>query len=179
MAYAMIQELDAAGMAARETGDEYVAPDKVLRDGPAVEIRRSESEEASRQHALEWIRERLARGAAPEEILVLGLSRLEMLSLEIWLNDADIPVQLLVGRRAQPGAVRLSTIHSAKGLDSEHVLLLGAHQLERRRDEAEARRLLYSAMTRARTDLCISYQGSSALMAQLEELVPRAGQSSS
>jgi hypothetical protein len=177
-AYAMIQELDAAGMAARETGDEYVAPDKALRDGPAAEVRQCEAEEASQQHALEWIRERLARGAAPEEILVLGLGRPEMASLETWLGDAGVPVQLLVGRRAQPGAVRLSTIHSAKGLDSEHVLLLGAHQLERR-DEAEARRLLYIAMTRARTELCVSYHGSSVLMVQLEELVSRAGQSSS
>lgn len=178
-AYPMIQELDAAGMAARETGDEYVAPDTVLRDGPPVEVRRCESEEASRQHALEWIRDRLARGTAPEEILVLGLSRLEMASLEAWLADAGVPVQLLLGRKAQPGAVRLSTIHSAKGLDAEHVLLLGAHQLERGRDAAEARRLLYIAMTRARTELCISYQGSSALMAQLEALVSRAGQPSS
>jgi superfamily I DNA/RNA helicase len=65
------------------------------------------------------------------------------------------------------GAVRLSTIHSAKGLDAGHVLLLGGHQLEQRGDE-EGRRLLYIAMTRAKNELCVSYQGESQLIAEIE-----------
>jgi len=54
----------------------------------------------------------------------------------------------------------------SKGLDSEHVLVLEAQQLTGW-DEARERRLLYIAMTRARTELCVSYYGESALMAHL------------
>ena len=87
-------------------------------------------------------------------------------SLETWLDDVGVPARLL-GGMAQPGTVRLSTIHGAKGLDAEHVLLLGAHQLDRR-DEKQARRLLYIAMTRARSELAVLYTAESALMVELE-----------
>ena len=64
--------------------------------------------------------------------------------------------------------VRLSTIHSAKGLDAAHVLLFGGHDLDGRGDQ-EGRRLLYIAMTRAREELCVSYCGDSPLMEELRE----------
>ncbi len=166
-AYSVIRELDSAGMAVREAEQEYVVPDRALRHGPLPDVHRCKSAEASRRYALDWIRARLARDSAPGEILVLGLKRDEMVHLEMWLEDAGMPARLLGGKGA-PGTVRLSTIHSAKGLDAEHVLLLGAHQLERL-DEDKARRLLYIAMTRSRTELCILYHGDSALMVQLEE----------
>jgi hypothetical protein len=164
-AYDVIRALDSAEMAVREAGEEYVVPDQALRHGPALEVQRCESPTASRRHALEWIRRRLKRGVAHEEIMVLGLIRDEMAWIETWLEDAGISAQML-GGKGRPGTVSLSTIHSAKGLEADHVLLLGANQLQRC-DEAEARRLLYIAMTRARTELCISYHGDSALMAQL------------
>lgn len=50
----------------------------------------------------------------------------------------------------------MSTIHSSKGLDAGHVLILNAHELDGLDTEEEARRLLYIAMTRARDELCIS-----------------------
>ena len=62
--------------------------------------------------------------------------------------------------------VRVSTIHAAKGLEADGVLLLDAHHLQTRAD-AEARRLLYIAMTRARHDLAISYFRDVPLMAEL------------
>jgi hypothetical protein len=167
-AYGMIRELDTAGMAARETEEEYVVPDRVLRQGPAPEVRRSSSAEAGFRDALQWIRVRLARGVPPDQIMVLGLSRDEMSRLETWLDDAGVPAQVL-GRRGQPGAVRLSTVHSSKGLDAECVLLLGAHRLDRY-EQAEARRLLYIAMTRARSELCVAYYARSPLLKALSDL---------
>lgn len=167
-AYGMIRDLDTAGMAARETEEEYVVPDKVLRQGGPPEVRRSSSPEATFPDALEWIRVRLARGVPPDQIMVLGLSWDEMSRLETWLDDAGVPAQVL-RRRGQPGAVRLSTVHSSKGLDAECVLLLGANRLDRY-DETEARRLLYIAMTRARSELCVAYQAESALMKALKDL---------
>ena len=167
IAYALIRDLDASGIAVCEAGGEYVVPEKALRDGPMPEIKRFKSFEAERRHALEWIRTRLAKGISPDGMMVLGFSRSDMARLEVWLQDAGIPAQLL-GGRVRAGVVRLSTVHSAKGLDAESVLLLSAHELERR-DETEGRRLLYIAMTRARTELYISYSEGSALVAQLEK----------
>jgi len=92
-----------------------------------------------------------------------------MESLTAWLTGAGVPASFLLTDQS-PGTVRLSTIHSAKGLDAEHVLLLGGHELERRSDE-EARRLLYIAMTRAREELFVSYHGKSRLMEELSAMI--------
>ena len=143
-----------------------VAPDRALRNGPGVEIRRCASIEDSRQHALQWIGDRLARGIAAEEILVLGLARPEMKTFTTRLNSLGVPACLL-GRTTRAEGVRVSTIHSSKGLDADCVALLDAHQLQEREDP-EARRLLYIAMTRAKQDLCVFYHRDSALMAELE-----------
>ncbi|MFB3884706.1 MAG: 3'-5' exonuclease [Thermodesulfobacteriota bacterium] len=166
-AYTLIRDLDVSGMVVCEAGGEYVVPEKALRDGPMPEIKRFGFFDSERRHALDWIRTRLEKGVSPGDMLVLGLSRSDMSKLEEWHQDAGIPAQLL-GGRVRPGVVRLSTVHSAKGLDAESVLLLSAHQLEKR-DEAEGRRLFYIAMTRARTELCISYSGESVLVAQIEK----------
>ena len=61
-------------------------------------------------------------------------------------------------------AITLSTIHSAKGLEWENVYILGAGsaqmpspRTETQEDYKEERRLMYVAVTRARTNLLISY----------------------
>ncbi len=60
--------------------------------------------------------------------------------------------------------------HSAKGLDVACVLLFATHELEGRENK-EARRLLYIAMTRAREELCVSYHGESRLMGELQGIL--------
>lgn len=166
-AYRIISKLDSSEDRAREQPDAYVTPDRALRDGPPPEVVRHPSLDVARGFALEWIRKRLARGVAPDDILVLGLTRPGMESLTAWLAAAGVPASFLPSNQS-PGTVRLSTIHSAKGLDAAHVLLLDAHELGWRSDE-EARRLLYIAMTRAREELSVSYHGESRLMEELGE----------
>jgi superfamily I DNA/RNA helicase len=92
-----------------------------------------------------------------------------MESLTAWLKAEGISVCFLLTGQL-PGAVRLSTIHSAKGLDAACVLLFGAHELEVHGDE-EARRLLYIGMTRAREELCVSYHAESGLMQELQRIL--------
>ena len=75
-----------------------------------------------------------------------------------------------MGTTTPQGNVRVSTIHSAKGFDAGHVLLLGAHELEQR-DEEDGRRLLYIAMTRASEELCVCYHGDSKLINELETAI--------
>ena len=153
----------------REEADDYVTPDRALRGGSPPEVHRHSSLAAARDFARGWIQERITRGVAPDDILVLGRSRPRMESLTTWLTGAGVSASFLLTDHI-PGTVRLSTVHSAKGLDAAYVLLFGAHELEDRGDEG-ARRLVYIAMTRAREELCVSYHGNSQLMEELRRVI--------
>jgi superfamily I DNA/RNA helicase len=107
----------------------------------------------------------LSQGVPAGDVLVLGLSRLDMITVNAWLNSKNIAAWLPAETGNREG-LRVSTIHGAKGLDAGSVLLLDAHQLDSRPD-AEARRLLYIAATRARRDLCVSHFRDSPLVAEL------------
>ena len=74
----------------------------------------------------------------------------------VWLDEQKVPASFLPERRAD-GTVGVSTIHSSKGLDARHVLILNAHELDGLKTREEARRLLYIGMTRARDELCLSF----------------------
>jgi hypothetical protein len=167
-AYRIIRELDTHASTTREQAGDFVTPDRALRDGPAPEVHRHHSLAAAREFVREWIQARIERGVVPGDILVLGLSRPRMESLTSWLTGAGEPASFLLTDHL-PGTVRLSTIHSAKGLDAAHVLLFAAHELQGRGD-GEARRLLYIAMTRAREELCVCYHRDSALVEELREI---------
>jgi superfamily I DNA/RNA helicase len=136
-----------------------------LASGSAPEVHRCATFDSSRADALAWIRERRARGVPARDLLVLGLSRLDMITVNAWLNSKGVDAWLPAVTPDADG-VRVSTIHAAKGLEADGVLLLDAHHLQTRTD-AEARRLLYIAMTRARHDLAISYFRDVPLMAEL------------
>jgi len=168
-AYGIIREIDATYA---DMPDEYIAPDRALRDGPPPEVKRCDSVEGSRRHAVEWVRTRLDRGVSADDVLVLGRAWDEVEPLAVWLEDAGVPARVLRGQGGA-GAVRLSTIHSAKGLDAACAITVGAHRIEEHDDEEQARRLLYIAMTRACTELCISYYGESRLMPELEDVIGR------
>ena len=168
-AYRVISELESRSNMAGAQSDDHVTPDRALRDGPPPQVHRHAALAVARKFAEAWIKARLDRGVSPEDILVLGLSRPTIERLAGWLKDHRIPACSLLTDHV-PGAVRLSTIHSAKGLDAACVLLFAAHELEAREDE-EARRLLYIAMTRGREELCVSYHGESRLMEELEEIL--------
>ena len=165
-AYRIIGELDSRS---GSQSDDHVTPDRALRDGPGPQVHRHAALAVARKFTEAWIKARFDRGVSPEDILVLGLSRPTIERLSIWLKAQRIPACSLLTDHV-PGAVRLSTIHSAKGLDAACVLLFAAHELEAREDE-EARRLLYIAMTRAREELCVSYHAESRLMEELERFL--------
>ena len=165
-AYDLIRELDHDEVRPAHAMDEHVAPEQALRDGPVPTVWRLDDREALQAFAVRWIRDRLAQGVPPDDILVLGLVRQEMADVTVRLQRSGMEARLL-GDSGPRGGVRVSTIHGAKGLDADCVIVLDAHRLDSR-DPAEGRRLLYIAMTRARTELCVTYYRDSALMAALE-----------
>jgi superfamily I DNA/RNA helicase len=170
-AYRMIRDLDATQADPRELTTALVVPDPTLRTGPTPEVKCLESPDAARRHAKDWILDRLERGVLPADILILGHSRIGMKQMATWLCAENITASFLPDGRAN-GTVGVSTIHSSKGLDAGHVLILNAHELDSLQGgEEEGRRLLYIAMTRARDELCVLSARPSSIMDELARAV--------
>jgi superfamily I DNA/RNA helicase len=68
--------------------------------------------------------------------------------------------------------VKISTVQSAKGMDSPIVIILGAetfqHITRENEEEIDELKLLYVAMTRAREFLLVCYSGKGGLVSQLK-----------
>jgi superfamily I DNA/RNA helicase len=150
---------------APRTSDRVAGP----KGGFAPDIRRFPSAEVERKQAFNWLRKKLSSQVAPEQILVLGLLRPEMAELETWLEDMGIPSRLVSGR-SLPGVLRLASIHGAKGLEADYVLLLQAHQLDGLR-RSDARRLLYTAASRTRLQLSIYSHADSPLLDEFDAIL--------
>lgn len=78
---------------------------------------------------------------------------------------ADFTVANFGGQRGSPERLNLTTIHSAKGLEYDVVIMLGLEQGRipyykvSAQEEKEQRRLFYVAMTRARHEVHLLWSG--------------------
>ena len=114
-----------------------------------------------------------ARGIPWRDLAVLCRLRAQVEALAPALAARGIPCvhdlattgAEVLAEPAPTEAVRVLTIHAAKGLEFAHVFVAGANagvmplvQPEREADHAEERRLFYVALTRARDGVEISYQ---------------------
>ncbi|MFO1497840.1 MAG: UvrD-helicase domain-containing protein [Verrucomicrobiota bacterium] len=104
-----------------------------------------------------------------EDVQQLASFALQFNDTEAFLTDLSLASDIDAEDEA-PGPddaekIRLSTIHQAKGLEFEVVFLImlcdglfpAARSLDRIEDEEEERRLFYVAITRARSELYLSY----------------------
>jgi len=76
-----------------------------------------------------------------------------------WVADPD----RAISRESKAGAVYVSTIHGAKGLEFDHVVVAGCEEgglplLRKGTDIAEERRLFYVAITRAKQRVILAYR---------------------
>lgn len=143
--------------------------------GPQPVLQGYANLEDEQRGAVECIRAWIAEGLQPEAIAVFARTKRVLDDIEGALRKAKVPAQRLADDEPPPqGAVRLGTMHRAKGLEFKAVLLVGCAKgqvpsegllrhlsdpQDRERAEARERRLLYVAMTRARDELVVSWTG--------------------
>lgn len=149
---------------------QHVHPASAGRRGPLpvlLEGRNSREEAALLGQRIAELR---AAGTPLEDIAVLFRAKHQMKPLERELVRAGIACQAMSGTPIgrfdwQMPAVKLLTMHSAKGLEFPIVFVAGLQALPFKNETAEdAVRLLYVAMTRATQMLVLSAQGDSAIV---------------
>lgn len=173
LAYGLVKE---AHDAYKGEDEETVSPERCLRQGPRPVVRGFGSGEDDLRFLAGEVRRLLdSRAYPPEEMLVLAPTKEGVKQAQAGLTAAQIPNHHLLERRVgEQGGVKVSTIHSAKGLEADCVFLCQGNLVEHFRSEPEggmkARNLLYIGMTRARRQLYVTFHGASPLMSELCQL---------
>lgn len=155
-AYSLIADHPEIQKSLAEEG-ELIAPElksESMRHGPAPLIHRSRSLGDELAYIKETARLLVREGYTPDQIAVLARHRRDVDSLKKALQGTQVDVNM---------------IHSFKGLEMEAVIIPHLHStFANPDDEASERRLLYMALSRARTRLYLTC--SSRLPGPLESL---------
>lgn len=174
LAYGLIAE--ASGQEGDEQAFAPVPPEASLREGEEPEVVECASREAEVEHVADWVRGLLeGRDGKPlreSEIAILypSLGRdkrhLERLIAQLASFCRERPLWVSQSRESKlayrdgRGGVRLSTIHSAKGLEFPGVACIWADRYPRddkEQEESGERRLLYVGLTRACDRLLVTW----------------------
>jgi hypothetical protein len=157
-----------------------VLPHSAGRSGPWPVLRRFENGLQEARFVAGAVQDLLVQGRSPADIAVVARGWRPLEGVKSALDKLGIPARLTRERGGQDQPeVKLTTLHSSKGLEFPVVFLVGLDMLETGADVfAEEIRLLYVGMTRA-TDLLYLSAARSAPMvdhvaAALERLQPEA-----
>jgi hypothetical protein len=152
-----------------------VLPTTAGRRGPLPVLMQADDAAAEAQALADRVVAALAGGRPAGEIAVLLRAKYLMRPIAAALVRRGVPVQSMNAtafRRFDwaADAVRLITMHSAKGLEFPLVIVAGLQALPMRDESLEdAVRLLYVAMTRATHELVLSAAGDSALVQRVRD----------
>ena len=160
------------------------SPDRVQffsKGGYDPQLVECESLEAQIDKAIEITEAMIRSGYAARNVLILyrhktveGFLLVEYLQMR--LHQEDIPNDWIaedpLAKRTfdwSADTVKISTVHSAKGMDSPVVIVLGAETFrpELAGEEYDETRLMYVALTRAREFLVVLHTGGGGLVHQL------------
>jgi len=165
------------GRATSEEDMPLVIPQSAGRSGPMPTFHRFAGGLQEGAHVAGAIAELVAGGRSPADMAVLSRTRRSLDGVRAALKRAGVPcVPGKVDRRAPPGppGVKLTTLHSSKGLEFPVVFVVGLDELDSRKDRrVEELRLLYVAMTRATHRLSLSAVGSSGIVEHVEQSVEK------
>lgn len=159
---------------ASEDAAPLVVPQSAGRSGPVPTLHAFADGRKEAAHIADAIAEELAAGRSPADIAVLAPRHRTLESIESALRSRGVPVRPSKGPAPEGECVRLTTLHSSKGLEFPVVFVAGVDELDTsaaRRDEEL--RLLYVGMTRATHRLHLSSVGSNVLVAQVAQSVDR------
>ena len=162
-----------------EEGAVGITPAREEGEMPLVRAYDTDEEEAT--HVASWLRSRFQPGSPWKSMAVLARTNAQLTAIETALTAAAIPVERrgaehspasdIIGESPArwtqpdvPNAVALSTIHRAKGLEWQHVAVVGwaegvlpSFQAHAASQLAEEQRLAYVALTRAETTLLLTW----------------------
>lgn len=147
-----------------------VMPATAGRSGPCPVLVRAKSPQQEAELIAERIATLLAEGVSPDEVAVLCRAKYLMMPVERALRSAGVPVQAMSTEGFKrfdwrKPAVRLVTLHSAKGLEFAHVFVAGLQAMPHKGESVEEEvRLLYVGMTRATQTLTLSTSGPSLMV---------------
>jgi hypothetical protein len=172
----------AESAAAADQADDHVqrvSPASAGRRGPLPVLLQARDALQEAQWLAENLAAALADGVPLHEMAVLCRTRQQMRPIEAALARSGLPVQSMASQAFRQfdwnaSAVKLVTLHSAKGLEFAHVCIAGlqAWPLPGERLD-DALRLLYVGMTRATQRLVLSAHGSRDGAATEQPLVQR------
>ncbi|MCK9462851.1 MAG: AAA family ATPase [Proteobacteria bacterium] len=156
-------------------GEEARTGTRSLLRGPEPALRGYPSFEAELAAGITQIRSWIGEGLQPDAIGVFARTGNRAKAAGEELTKAALPWRLLSDKEgSDSGTINVGTMHRAKGLEFKAVLVLDCSRgvvpspavlryaddpQDREAAEARERRLLYVAMTRARDELIVSWNG--------------------
>lgn len=154
-----------------------VMPQSAGRSGPLPTFHRFESGLNEARHIAGAIVEIVSQGRLPGEIAVLARTWRSLETVREAIEAAGIPCSPRQQAQREPDApprVKLTTLHSSKGLEFPVVFIAALDQLDAsHEDRVERLRLLYVGMTRATHRLHLTAVGTSKIAAGVEQALQR------
>ncbi len=163
-----------------ESGVSPITPAKDDGDLPLVRVYETDALEAEK--VTQWIQSKRQPGSPWRAMAILARTNAQLELFAVALQRADIPFERLGAEHSPasdlltgdaptrwsaselPDAVALATIHRAKGLEWQHVAVVGFsegllphYNANSEAEIAEEQRLAYVALTRAETSLLITW----------------------
>lgn len=170
-AYELIRTDNGTRRELEAAGEEVIEPDLtngIMARGPLPVLLQFSDPALEYGALVSEVRRLIEQGYQPGDILLAVRHRNTIAGLANALRAGNLPVQVLSGQAPDLGefTVKLSTLHSTKGLEFRVVFICGLETVDDEADEqaaaateSEERRLLYVGMTRARERLYVSYHG--------------------
>lgn len=157
---------------AQDDDPQVLLPESAGRQGPEPIVRQCVNWDAEAHAVAEWLAERLRAGYEWPQMAVLYPTHEFGDRIAAVLAKHGIPTDLVRKNRnrvsVQRPAVRLLSMHTAKGLEFPCVAVAGLGVLGRREELVEDDvRLVYVAMTRATHELFLTYSQASPVVARL------------
>ena len=155
-----------------------IAPEAAGISGPEPVVYQCVDFASEAEKAVKCIQARQKKGLALNKVAILAYTKDQAKQVSEALAAQGIDTQLLLASRSkkayQPhnNSVAIMTLHSSKGLEFSHVVVMGVGQMGKTADRISAdARVLYVGLTRAQRALVVTGSGKGAFIQQLVQQV--------